>query len=586
MTPAPRRPLASRRAARPRAGPWLSAAVVMLAGAAMAPAARAQSPDATLRQEMATDSVLRATLRVLQAVPVGGQPRVMVVPSPFEPLSSHEPPALDPASHARIQRAAILRNQGRFAAARDSLAPLVAALPHHPFVLTEWCRTLLALQDFASVDRLARAERASQSDSVLLARALAEAAEHLGRPTDAALTAIEAWAATPLMGNWADAELSRPMNFDVARAREAMRRAVARDSSRGDLALGLARLDWRANDLPATIRSLRAAGGAGGPGSPRHRFAEELLQTGSARDSSAAIEIMLDLAADRSLGGPLRNFSARRAWTLAQARGDAASGAARIASALADLPATQWDGTLALGVARALRQSGHTREARALLDAAPESSGDLALERALTDLRDGPPARALPALARLANQSSAAAYTYAEALFFDGQCDSAHTWYVKAGGDAAGEKTGAALERAFLIEDASPRGGLPAYGRACYAAWRGDSKAALALTDSLYRALPRGSLWAEAALSLSAQHLAAGNSGAALEPLLAVADSMPESRLAPLARERAGDLCRDQLHDPKRAIEQYEACLTRYPGAWNAPAVRRSLEALRRDQRF
>jgi hypothetical protein len=87
-------------------------------------------------------------------------------------------------------------------------------------------------------------------------------------------------------------------------------------------------------------------------------------------------------------------------------------------------------------------------------------------------------------------------------------------------------------------------------------------------------------------MMLSACRVTGGDARGALDPLLAVADSLPNDRLAPLARQRAGDLCRDALHDPARAIEQYEACLTRYPGAWNAPVVRRSLEALRRERRL
>ena len=550
--------------------------------------AQTQERDAS-RQLMVVDSVIRATIRGLQVVPPDFQPGRAPLGSQLEPLSSRPLPPLDVPHRMRLQRAAVLRNQGQFAASRDSLARVLAELPHHPFVLTEWCRTLLALEDWSGVERVAKSERAAQSDSVLLARALAEAQERLGRPTDAALTAADAWAASALMGNWADAELRKPMPFDLARVRDAMRRALARDATRGDLAAALARLDWRANDLPAMLKSLRASSaGAGGPGSPRQRFAEELLQTGAPRDSGAALEILVDLTSDHVLPAPLRNYSARRAWTLFVARGATAFGAARLSAALTDLPPGQWDGDLALSVARALRQSGHTAEARALLDALPggAEAGETALERALTDLRDGPPERALPALARLAGQSRNAAYAYAEALFFAGQCDSAHTWYVQAGNDATGERTGAALERAFLIEDAAPREALPAFARGCYAVWRGDTHAALAVTDSLYRVLPRRSLWAETAILLSACRAAGGDARGALDPLLAVADSLPGDRLAPLARQRAGDLCRDALHDPGRAIEQYEACLTRYPGAWNAPAVRRSLEALRRERQL
>ncbi|MGH7741357.1 MAG: hypothetical protein ACRENS_04975 [Candidatus Eiseniibacteriota bacterium] len=568
------------------AGRWTAAAALLLA----AGAAHAQGPDReSMHQMISADSVLRATLRAIQNTPA---PDPQALRGSFlmtlEPYSSREPAALEPRDRARIQHAVVMRNQGQFAASRDSLAPLLARLPHHAVVLTEWCRTLLALEEYASIERLARAERASQADSVLLARPLADSQERLGRPTDAALTAVEAWAASALMGRWADGQLRRPIPYDVPRVREAMRRAVAHDPSRGDLAAALARLDWRAHDTPAMLRSLRAASASGAPGSPRETFAEELLQGGATSDTSSALEILIDLASDRSLAGSMRSYAARRTWTLYLARGATAEGAPRLATALSDLPGNQWEPALALEIARSLRESGHTQQARALLQAAPQDAGSdaLALERALNDLRDGPPARALPELARLASRSSVAAYTYAEALFFDGRCDSAHTWYLKSGGDIGGEKTGAALERAFLIEDAAPKEALPAYARACYAAWRGESHAAIAITDSLYHSLPRRSLWAEVAMMLSAQRADNGEMRAALEPLLALADSLPESRLASLARQRAGDLYRDALQEPKLAIEQYEACLTRYPGAWNAPAVRRSLEALRRERRL
>jgi hypothetical protein len=65
-----------------------------------------------------------------------------------------------------------------------------------------------------------------------------------------------------------------------------------------------------------------------------------------------------------------------------------------------------------------------------------------------------------------------------------------------------------------------------------------------------------------------------------------VADSLPGDRLAPLARQRAGDLYLGKLHDETRAIEQYEACVAVYPRAWNAPEVRRRLDELRRSRRF
>ena len=507
---------------------------------------------------------------------------------PPGPVASRPVPALDPARMGRLQRAIMMRDRGQLAGARDSLNKLLAEVPHHPYVLLELARTQLALSDFAGVERLARAERAAAKDSILLGRELCEAEERLGRPTDAALVAIEVWAAAPTEFEWAEATLVRLTPADLRATREALRRATAREPERSDLARGVARLAWRASDSPGMVKALSTVDHANTRTSVRWTFAEDLLRSGAGRDTVGALDVLMDVVADRALAPAMRFSAARRVWDIDQARGTCGSGAPAIAKALSDLPGTQWDGGFALSIARSLREGGHTTEARALLDTGGgrAASADLALERALADLRDGPPERALPALRVSAAGSPDGAYQYAEALFFAGQCDSALAWYQRVSADPAGAHTGAALERVFLIEDADPKAALPAYARLCYTAWRGSSREATALADSLYRVLPHRTLWAETALMLSDQRAAAAETEAALEPLLAVADSMPENRLAPLARQRAGDFCRDRLHDDARAAAQYEAFLTRYPRAWNAPEVRRALDRLRRDRRM
>jgi len=65
-----------------------------------------------------------------------------------------------------------------------------------------------------------------------------------------------------------------------------------------------------------------------------------------------------------------------------------------------------------------------------------------------------------------------------------------------------------------------------------------------------------------------------------------VADSLPADRLAPVARQRAGDLYLTRFKDEAKALAQYEECLARYPRAWNSAEVRRRVEQLRRDRRF
>ncbi len=241
-----------------------------------------------------------------------------------------------------------------------------------------------------------------------------------------------------------------------------------------------------------------------------------------------------------------------------------------------------------MDVARSLRRSGLTGEARALLAAGERSLSkrELEMEQALADLRDGPPERALPRLLATAWSSTEGGYRYAEALFFAGQTDSALAWYQRVAADPASEFTGPSFERIYLIEDADPRAALPAFGRVAWEEWRGEHKRAAVLTDSLVVTLPHGALWAQAAIMLAAQRDAAGDARSALEPLLALADSLPGDRLAPLARQRAGDIYLRRLKDLPHALAQYEECLARYPRAWNAAEVRRKLEQLRRDRRL
>ena len=98
--------------------------------------------------------------------------------------------------------------------------------------------------------------------------------------------------------------------------------------------------------------------------------------------------------------------------------------------------------------------------------------------------------------------------------------------------------------------------------------------------------MPRtAALHAHAAIQLGELRAANRDWAGALVPLLAVADSLPGDRLAPLARQRAGEALL-RLGDARRALGQFEECLARYPRAWNAPEVRRQAERLRRELRL
>jgi len=564
---------------------WAAAAGVLALAAAAD--ACAQTPDSLVRQ---LPFLLRSSggpVRIVSGMSANpGQPLMMSITSPPS-LSQHPIPPLTRAEMNQVAEARQLAANGLYARAQAVLDTLLAAHPHHAQLLTERARVQLANSEFAAVERLARTERGRARDSLLLATEAIQALERLGKPREGAAIALEAWSADEAQ-DWVDATLQRLGKADPRGVREQLRATLKRMPGRGDIAAAAARLDWQLGDARSASATLAAADRPGDAGSLRWSFAQTLLIQRTARDSTGATEALLDLAADTRFAPDVRLAAARRAWEVMSARDAEGEAASRIPRALKDIPPARWDGAFLMDIARALRVSGQTDEARALLGAGEVKVGrsQLQAEQALADLRDGPPERALPALKTAAPGSSDGAFRYAEALFFAGQPDSALPWYQKVADLPAHPKAGASLERIYLIEDASPREALPAFGRVAYETWRGDNKRAAALADSLYRVMSRGPLWAQAAMQLAALRVALGDPRGALEPLLAVGDSLPDDRLAPLARQRAGDLYLGRLKDPKSAVAQYEECLARYPRAWNAAEVRRKLEQLRRDRRL
>jgi tetratricopeptide (TPR) repeat protein len=513
-------------------------------------------------------------------------PRGFVITIPAQGSSRPVPP-LGPAELTRLSRARTLWMSGDTDAARDTLARLLQVVPHHPVVLAELAQVERARGDWRAIEQLARSERAAVKDSVLLATEYAEALEQLKRPKDAAQVLLESWIAAPELSVQVWPQLDRLASASPREVSQATRPVTAARPDNAELARFAAGLAWRQGDARDGLAILRAAdrNRAGTP--VRWTFAEETVNRGTAPDSAAAAEVYLDLAGDTKLDASFRLPSARRAFAVTR-RTDPAGGATRLARALQDLPPDRWGDDLLLGVARALRESGQTDAARALLERSggPGRNPDVELERALGNLRERPDARVIDALGRLAPDSPEAGFHYAEALFFAGRPDSAVAWYKRVSQDPKAPMTGAALERLFLIEEAQPREALPAVGRLEYEAWRGDAKRAGAVAESLVTVLPHGPLWAHAALALATQRETLGDGKAALAPLLAVADSLPDDRLAPLARQRAGDVLRRWYRDDARALAQYEECLARYPRAWNAPEVRRVVESMRRERRF
>jgi tetratricopeptide (TPR) repeat protein len=497
-------------------------------------------------------------------------------------------PPLPPPLEARVRRAADLRLAGMLAQSLDSLRAIERVLPGHPRLVTEIARTEIALGRPGDAASRLRAMREATRDSVAGSRELAQALEALAKPREAALVAIETWAAWPGEARWAMAEILRLAPLDARPITDAMGRAAERPG-RPDLVRGWAVLLGRQGRAAEAVRRLAAAEPAGHAAALRLEFADQMALSGVPADTTAALEALVSAAGDPAAVEGLRTTAAQRALDLARAPGARAAIAPRLAGALSGLPPARWETSLLVALVRELRLGGHAGEAEALLArATPGRGGDpaLELERALVVLRQGPPERALPALDSLARTRPEARPLRADALFFAGELDSARAAYARVAEQGEADDAIHALDRAYLLESSPGAPALRTLGAIAYARWRGDAGTARALADSLWGALPPASpCYAEAAMEAWRSRADAGEWREALRPLAAIADSLPDDRLAPLARQRAGEAWL-ALGDPRQARAQFEECLARYPRAWNSAAVRRMLEPLRKGARL
>jgi tetratricopeptide (TPR) repeat protein len=509
------------------------------------------------------------------------------VPSPARSQRPAEP--LSPAVTLRLQRAIDLRVSGLPERARDTLIVLLRLVPHHPLIVSELGRTQLARADWSAVERLATSERAASRDSTLLGRELAEAFERLARPREALRTALEAWTVSPVDGQWAAPLVFRLAPLDARGTAVALEAVTTPRPWRTDLTLGLARL-YSLSGRPAdVVRVLADAEKRSGRTGLRVLFADESLRTGAPVDTTSALAVLTDLCADAGRRPDERVATARRAWTAVQASGREAEWTPRLVQGLHDVPADRWGPEFLLALVRALQHTGHPAEARALLAENPmleQRMPELRLEHALGLAREGALAQALPLLDSLSHAWPPARFMLAEVQLFSGELDSAAANYGRVAEEPNDPDAATALDRLYLLEESPGSPLRPMLGLIAYERWRGRRAAATLLADSLWRMqAPHGPYAARAGLELAELRTEANDVRGALVPLLVVCDSLADDRLAPLARQRAGDAY-SALGDETHALAQYEECLARYPRAWNSPEVRRRVEKMRRDRRL
>ncbi len=511
----------------------------------------------------------------------------VTLPSPVSTQRAIEPLPLLAAQ--RLQRAIAMRASGLPERARDTLLVLQREHPHHALVVTELGRAQLAREDWREVERLAVTERSALRDSALLGPELATALERLARPREALRTAIEAWTVSPADGGWALGVILRLAPLDARAAATSLAAIATPRPWRSDLAIGLARLHAASGHPADAVRVLVEGEKRSGHHGLRVLFADGSLREGTTADTTAALAVLTDLTADPGRKPEERLATARRAWAAVQASGLEGEWAPRLALGLREIPGERWGPEFLLSLVRALQHTAHPAEARALLTANPaleRRMPELTLERASGLAREGALAEALPLLDSLARSWPAARFTLAEVQFFAGELDSAHANYDLVAAQPEDPDAAQALDRMYLLEDMPASPLRPMLGVIAFERWRGGRAAATALADSLWRRQsPRGEYAAHAGLELAALRAEAGDLRGALVPLLVIGDSLADDRLAPLARQRAGDAYA-ALGEDKNALAQYEECLARYPRAWNSAEVRRRVERLRREKRL
>jgi len=143
-----------------------------------------------------------------------------------------------------------------------------------------------------------------------------------------------------------------------------------------------------------------------------------------------------------------------------------------------------------------------------------------------------------------------------------------------------------AIDRVFTLQEHAGQTdnrplGLYATGELLATIDRPDS--ALGYLRLLIDDFPESPLVDDALLRSVELYLILGEVDRALSTCSAVAENHPEGRLAPLAREKLGDIWWREKGDGARALEEYLKGLDEFPDSLIAPRVRDKVARLRRE---
>ena len=547
--------------------------------------------------------------------------------------------ALPPADEIALARAMMLVRSSRLELALPMLDDLCRRHPESSRIATAAASAYLragrpndALHLLEVSDKAAKEARAKDKLAAPAVDPLAAMRAHvllaLGRRKDAIPWMVEA-AANPRgeafalqrqLFEWAETVDVGP---DVVSAAERRADAAPKDVNRALLA---AEIECRAGKTALALACLHGAEAPGTPHGQLARVLAERLQA-DAQGVALAAPLWLELARGPYDAGlradALRRLLQPTTVITADREGKAVVtpiSAKDLESAWRSLPVGEERAELGLDLLQTLRARGETQVAERVAAELSRtgSSGQLAgpvdVEAGLLALGQGRLDEAGKRLERARAQTVdddarvRAEFAQAEVLFYSGQFDSALASYDRfANAHPLSPLANEALARAFLLEpdpdQASGQApGLVSLAKGLYAEtrrqwdesilWARKAEQESRGSDRQASQMPRSEgaapeslglanpVRAQALLLLSRAQEAHGAPAEARLAALAVADSLPGDRLAPVARKRVGDL--DLARGNKEsALAQYEEMLARYPRSWLAAEVRRQVTDLR-----
>ena len=550
-----------------------------------------------------------------------------------------EDAALPPADEIALARAMMLVRSSRVETALPMLEALWQRHPDSPRIATAAASAYLragrpndALRLLEDSEKAAKEARAKGKLAAPAVDPFAAMRAHvllaLGRRKDAIPWMVEA-AANPRgeafalqrqLLEWAETVDVGP---DVVTAAERRADALPKDVNRALLA---AEIECRAGKTEAALARLARAEPSG---MPHGQLAQVLGERLASDAQGSALAAPLWLAITRgSYDAGVRADALRRLLqptTIVSADGQGKARVTPVAakdleSAWSSLPPGEEKARLGLDLLQALRARGDSQAAERVASELSRTggpgqlAGPVDVEAGLLALGQGRLDEAGKRLERARTQSvdddarERAEFAQAEVLFYSGQFDSALAAYDRfADAHPMSPLANEALARAFLLEpdqDTAPgqAPGLPSLAKGLYAetrrqwdeaaSWADKAQQESRGSDRLASEMPRtegaapeslglaNPVRAQALLLLSRIEEARGVPAQARLAALAVCDSLPGDRLAPVARKRVGDL--DLARGNKEsALAQYEEMLARYPRSWLAAEVRRQVTDLR-----